>query len=700
MTLFAGKAIGGEGQPPKDATIDWSKIKADVVSRLDVAAEYATLGVKYTRSTPDVKARRECHAIGRPDLAPSAFVNVTTGVYHDSGGEGESLHLFAFAVRHGGFGRWIDAARHYAEKAGVSLGKVESKSGGRTLEARFDYLDDLGSVRYTVFRYVLPNGKKTFTQHPPDGKGAWKWGAGCMDGVSPLPYRLPSLLDDLDSTIYIAEGEKAVGALVSAGALATTNHGGTGSTDKVWPRILEYFRGRDVIVIPDNDSAGRHHANKVCVYLAPVAKRVRLVELPGLAVKGDAFDWFSEGGTKEQLERIADATPTWTFGVFRPADPTSGEEADPEPDDGLPPNNDVTTVCLADVVAVPVEWLWPDRVPLGKLTLLAGEAKMGKSFLTMDFIARVSAGLEIPCGGGECMPVGSVVLLSAEDDLADTIKPRLVACGADFSKIHALTTIRLPNGQFGPFNLSYVPHLERAVVRTGDCKLIVIDPVPHYVGNGTDDHKNAQTRQLLEPLKDLANRLKVAVLMVTHLNKGTGTKALNRVTGSGAYTALARSNWLVVKDKDDHKRRLFLSAGTNLVEDPSGLAYRIGRDTKKVEWEDAPVMMTADEALAASLEAKKEEETPKVNKREQAKAWLADLLSEGKRLPSEEIFALAIAAGFTKDSMYKAKDALGIVPRPWSDQDRKWTWRLPPIDSVGEVTKTQSHEVITDDHPF
>jgi putative DNA primase/helicase len=240
----------------------------------------------------------------------------------------------------------------------------------------------------------------------------------------------------------------------------------------------------------------------------------------------------------------------------------------------------VVTVCLADVVAVPVEWLWPDRVPLGKLTLLAGEAKLGKSFLTMDFIARVSAGLEIPCGGGECMPRGSVVLLSAEDDLADTIKPRLIACGADFEKVHALTTIRMPNGRFGPFNLSYVPHLERAILRAGDCRLVVIDPVPHYVGNGTDDHKNAQTPPAPGAPQGPGEPAPVAVLMVTHLNKGNGTKALNRVTGSGAYTALARSNWLVVKDKDDPKRRLFLSAGTNLVEEPSGLAYRIDRETR------------------------------------------------------------------------------------------------------------------------
>jgi hypothetical protein len=151
LSLFTIRALGG-GSAVADGPLDWSKLKADIVATLDVAAEYQTLGVKFSQSVADAKGRRECHAIGRPDLSPSAFVNVTTGVYHDAGGEGESLHLFAFAVRYGGFGRWIDAAKHFAEKAGIAIGKVDFRSRGRVADGRFEYRDETDTPRYAVFK--------------------------------------------------------------------------------------------------------------------------------------------------------------------------------------------------------------------------------------------------------------------------------------------------------------------------------------------------------------------------------------------------------------------------------------------------------------------------------------------------------------------------------------------------------------------
>jgi len=706
LSLFVCKITADPLPSTQTAPVDWETVRAEILSKLDLVAEYEALGVRFVRRVPTARGSLECHSIDRPDESPSAAVFLPSGVYADSGSGSKGMGFFDFALKYGdGFGKFADVLKFYAEKAGITLGKITNHGGGGFREATYLYRDATGEVAYAAFRYKLPNGKKRFSLHASDGRGGWKFGEGNMAGVAPLPYRLPELLasDPDEYPVFIVEGEKVAERAALAGRVATTNHMGAKATDKTWPSFVEHFRDRTCFVLPDADEPGRAHARKVCAYLAPVARSIKLVELPGLPAGGDLVDWLDMGHDPDELGPICSTVPDWTPDAPVMASPAAGPEQ-VQIDDGLPPDDDVVTVCLADVVAVPVEWLWPSRVPLGKLTLLAGEAKLGKSFLTMDFIARVSAGLEIPCGGGECMPRGSVVLLSAEDDLADTVKPRLIALGADFSKIHALTTIRISADRFGPFNLSYIPHLEKAVLRQGDTKLIVIDPVPHYVGNGTDDHKNAQTRQLLEPLKDMANRLHIAVLMVTHLNKGNGTKALNRVTGSGAYTALARSNWLVVKDKDDPKRRLFLSAGTNLCEDPAGLAYRINRETNALAWETEPVLMTADDALAASMEAKKEDIRASKGPRrsEQVQEWLAAQFVDGARILSDDLITRGKAAGFGRDSLFQAKAALGIRARKLPEDRGLWSW-LPPDTSD---TSTLRHFDGSDngelplDHPF
>jgi hypothetical protein len=680
-SLWNVTAVNGDhGAANGAAPVDWASLKLEIVAKLDVAAEYRALGVRFTKSTPTAKGWLECYAVDRTDDVPSAAVNVGTGVYHDSGGDKKTCGFLDFAARHGNFGSWIDCVKHYADKAGMPLGKVARSKGGRIREATYLYRDADGAVRYAVFRYRQPNGKKTFTQHPPDGRGGWRFGDNCMEGVEPLPYRLPELLAaDRSEPVWVVEGEKDAEALARLGLVATTNHQGAGSTDVTWPRFASLFAGRTCHVVPDNDPAGRDHARKVCLYLMEAGATARVVNLPDLPAKGDVSDWLDLGHDAADLRRLAAEAP-----VFGAAEPKA--EAPPaDADASLPPDAEVVTVCLRDVERAEVEWLMPDRVPLGKVTLFAGEAKLGKSFVTLDIAARVSQGDLLPGSDDECIPRGSVVLLSAEDDIADTIKPRLEAAGADFDRIHALTTLRLPNGKLARFNLSYLAHLERAIVRFADTKLVIIDPITSYIGARVDDHKASQLRDMIDPIKELAGRRKVAIVIVTHLNKAAGTKALNRVTGSGAYTALARSNWLFVKDADDPHRRLFLSAGTNLVEDPAGLAYRIDRETRRVVWEPSPVLMDADEALRREVEshqtAKKADDDGKLAL---ATVWLLDRLKGGVEVPSDQLIKEAEAAGFSSRTLFRAKKDSGVKARKVGFQGA-WSWYIaPPADGVEE----------------
>jgi hypothetical protein len=263
------------------------------------------------------------------------------------------------------------------------------------------------------------------------------------------------------------------------------------------------------------------------------------------------------------------------------------------------------TVLLSEVEPEPVRWLWPGRIALGKLTLLCGDPGLGKSFVTLDLAARVSSGKCWPDLPLLPNPPGGVVLLSAEDDLADTIRPRLDAAGANPSRVTAIQAVRrtLLTGQTREdyFDLTEdLPALETAIGVTLDCRLVVIDPLTAYLGK-TDSHKNAEVRAVLAKLFELAARRNVAVLAVTHLNKAGGLPAIYRTMGSLAFVAAARAVWAVVRDENDEtgRRRLFVPVKNNLGADESGLAYSLEStgDVARVAWESTPVEMRADDAL-------------------------------------------------------------------------------------------------------
>ncbi len=178
------------------------------------------------------------------------------------------------------------------------------------------------------------------------------------------------------------------------------------------------------------------------------------------------------------------------------------------PKDKRPKSKDKTPQLqnLADVRIVPVRWLWPDRLPLAKLSLISGDPGTGKSCLTIDLAARVSAGIRWPDVCEESNPVGGVVLLSAEDALDDTVVPRLRAAGADLTRIVALQGVEY-RGKSGDevrhFNLEHdLPVLESAIEQCPGCRLVVLDPVSAYLGE-TDSHRNAEVRGLLAPLATL-----------------------------------------------------------------------------------------------------------------------------------------------------------------------------------------------------
>ncbi len=338
---------------------------------------------------------------------------------------------------------------------------------------------------------------------------------------------------------------------------------------------------------------------------------------------------------------------------------------------------------LADVEAKPIRWLWQGRFARGKASFLAGHPGLGKSQVTISLAAVVSTGGCWPVDGSPC-ETGSVVFLSAEDDPADTIRPRLEAAGADIHRCYVLEAARAGYDGRGemvsrPFSLETdLPQLEALLDHIGDVALVVIDPISAYLGD-TDSHRNSDVRALLAPLSQLAARQEVAVVCVTHLSKAGGADALLRVVGSIGFAAAPRAAYLVAKDAERPERRLFLPLKNNLVKGGAGLAFRVaghdlpgGIETSRVLWEGQPVTVTADEALATA-----DEDRSALN---DAKEFLATLLADGP-VPTEQVRAEAKGAGYSWRTIQRAKKALGAEAIK-EGMAGGWVWRLPPKNAT------------------
>src|SRR5262245_3598849 len=285
----------------------------------------------------------------------------------------------------------------------------------------------------------------------------------------------------------------------------------------------------------------------------------------------------------------------------------------------LPDQSRLVVKCAADIKPERIDWLWGERLPLGKCVLIAGEGGLGKSMVLAWIAAAVSRGKEWPCDEGKSR-CGSVIILSAEDDAADTIVPRLIAANADCSKVHILEAVRKDDDEgHRSFNLQLdLPELEKTTEQLDDALLIILDPITSYLGK-VDSHKNADIRSVLEPLGKMAANRHVTIIANTHLSKAAGGSANSRVIGSVAFVNHARAAFIVTADPDDPGKRLFIPSKTNLGKPRNGLAYRIadvalpGPDhgsviwAPYVKWEDAPVTISADQAMAAWRAGKKAE---------------------------------------------------------------------------------------------
>jgi hypothetical protein len=257
-------------------------------------------------------------------------------------------------------------------------------------------------------------------------------------------------------------------------------------------------------------------------------------------------------------------------------------------------------ILLSEVVETPVHWLWKRRLALGKITTLDGDPGLGKSTLTLDVAARVTKGADMPDGTGGVK--GGVVIITPEDGLSDTIRPRLRRAGADLSKIVSIGSIETTDAATGityerPFCLPDDLLLLEAAIVCVEAKLVIIDPVMAILGN-RDVYKDNEVRCLLAPVKSLAERHGCSVIIVRHFTKSGGDHALYRGGGSLAFIGLARTGLMVTKDPEQEDRCVLANIKNNLSREAPSLTYRVtsdqeqGDDRPYIVWEGVSIHST------------------------------------------------------------------------------------------------------------
>jgi DNA polymerase len=537
----------------------------------------------------------------------------------------------------------------------------------------FNFMLPDGTLLYQHNRYELREGirptkkrpRKRFLTHRKVG-GVEVFGAGDRRVI----YNWPAIMHAAPgSFIFVPEGENKAEKLITVGLLATTV-----LSHKWTPECVAALTGHHLIILADHDKDGEKLAADAQRKLASIAASIRNVpaahlwkHLPGGVEPkphDDVADWIKLGGDPGKLIEICREIPVAGTIVL-------------------------DSVCAADEEIEDYDWVWFGRFALKKIGLLVGLPDEGKGLAISDIMARITRGAPWPCGEG-CAPLGSAILLSAEDDVRDTIVPRLMAAGADLKRVHIITMAHEKDSERMFSLITDLPALRQKVGEVGDVKLVVIDPVSAYLGIGkVDSFRATDVRAILGPLKMLAEELRILILGIMHFNKKTDvTNLLLRISDSLAYGAASRHVYGVIND-EDNQRKLFVKGKNNLApREQKTLAFgfderEVGTDKRTglpicrpyIVWHPEPVDITATEALQAAAESK----SPSA--RDDAKHFIEMLLSNGPVI-SKDVQEAVKENGISKRTLDRARKALGARIEikkdgpPNEKGEITWRWHL------------------------
>jgi RecA-family ATPase len=451
-----------------------------------------------------------------------------------------------------------------------------------TASTFYDYRDADGAVAYRVERRGKA-AERPFLQHGPDGRGGFHSAKGCMEAVERLPYRLPEILAaNPNDIIFIVEGEKDADNLHRRGLIATTNSGGAG---KFGEELVAHFVGRRVVILPDNDPAGRDHADDVAAKLAGVAAELAILPCFTSAEKSDVSDWLAAGGSAFELTRMAED-------ALRAADATF-------------PIADLAA--WANIAPTPKAFFMPHFVPANEVVVVTGDGGTNKSTFALQLATCSAAGKPML---GYDVTSGPALYVTAEDDdrenhwrlakMAQAIGTSLQALAGRLGVVSLRG--RLNNelaifDQEGKLHTTQAYALLRSTIRRTGAKLLVLDNVAHlFAGNEND---RAEVTAFINLLYQLCRDFDVTLLLIAHRNK-----AGDNYSGSTAWLNAVRSQ-IMLERHDEHDadaRRLSLGKA-NYARAGETIEFR-WHDFALIRNEDLPTSARAE--LAATLQASAE----------------------------------------------------------------------------------------------
>lgn len=553
--------------------------------------------------------------------------------------------------------------------------KKAARRSDADIEAVYNYRDEQGNLLFQSVRYANP---KEFRQRQPNGNG-WRW---TLDGVPLVLYRLPELLAaNPNIEVFICEGEKDCERLIAEGLIATTNPMGAGKWNAKYSQV--WLEDRHVVILPDNDQPGREHAEAVAQSLQGFAKSIKVLELPGLPAKGDVSDWLDTTGDAETLCKLVDGCDEWNPALgAKTSSVTAGNQTSQntvtDDENDLP----LRVVRMADVAPETVTWMWKPYIAFGKLTLIEGDPGVGKSWLTCGLATAIAAGKGLP--GMLATTPRNVLMLSAEDGLGDTIRPRLDSMKADVSRIFAVD-------EPVSFDAAGLLRIETAIQHFKPA-LVIVDPLVAFLGAAVDMHRANETRAVMTRLAEVATRCQCAIVIVRHLSKGAGGKAIYRGQGSIDFTAAVRSSLLIGCDPDEPAKRAIVQIKNNLEAFGKPLGYEI-RDGQF--WWTGESTLTADKIL--SISSREDTSTESSNARIDAEEFLMTVLADGQMLASD-VQEEARKAGLSVITLRRAKDQLGVKARKRGfGKETKWYWVLPDLETSLTEPKMITKMIIYDE---
>src|SRR5690554_5371911 len=319
-------------------------------------------------------------------------------------------------------------------------------------------------------------------------------------------------------------------------------------------------------------------------------------------------------------------------------------------------------ICLDGIEAEEVEWFWYPYIPLGKITLVQGDPGDGKTTVVLNIAADVSAGRALP--GVEPADPGNVIYQTAEDGLADTIKPRLVAANADCKRIFVIDESEK--------GLSLLDsRIEEAMEKIRP-RLFIIDPLQAYLGGDVDMHRANEVRPVLKRVGALAEKYDCAVILIMHLSKASQNRSLYRGLGSIDIPAAARSVLLVGKNPNNPKERAVAHIKSSLAETGKSLAFTI--TDFGVQWlGESP--LTADDML----ETYKLEKSDEKSKIDEAIELIETTVSESEEATASDVFKAGKEMGISRRTIERARERMrdeGRLTFDKTSKPGKCFWRL------------------------